>query len=730
VAYGQGISQLELGQIPAKLSAMKDNMLNDTDSKHGCTLLAVGLLMAQTFSVLAAIVPSDRLPAGGRWSNVGVPGGIPARTNIFVNVLTTGNSSYKCYTNGTDCSTAINNAIAACPSNQVVYLPAGNYTLSTQIRPYNSYVTIRGDGPGKTILTGGSSGCISIGTAPWITEWPMAVSVTNGYTKGSTNVSVSGTGGLSVGGLMWIEQDNDSAVFGYGCGGTGSPTSNSSGRLRDNNRVLGQIVLITAINGNSVTFTPPLNFDFLASHNPQAAGFSSVGPKYFGVEDLTVNGSSGGMGVWWMGSYAGWMKNVDVKGFGTWGVDVQMSLNMEIRHCYIHEPADYNWSRGYAYQFDSANNVLTEDNIVWHCQDGMILQGACSGNVFGYNFIYQGYNVYNGINIMLPSYSGNHTPFPTTTLYEGNFGSSIKMDFYYGPSRWATLLRNYLTGTDPDVTQNRYCIAFDSRQWSNSVVGNILGSIGTNATFFAALPGVSISYTNTTALSWSYNMQDGGGPNFIYRMGYPYIGNNSYAGTGNPPTTNQLDYLDLSVWTNTLVHGNYDWSSKTVKWNATIADTNIPNSYYLSGKPSWFGNLPWPPYDPTNSTAASMTNIPAGYRFVFGVDPPSGGPDTNAPIISSISAGPLTTNSATITWTTSEPATSIVDDGATTAYGTSVTNGSLVVLHSLTIAGLSSGCTNHFRVRSADGSGNLATSSDGTFTTPPAPPTGLRVISP
>jgi hypothetical protein len=126
-----------------------------------------------------------------------------------------------------------------------------------------------------------------------------------------------------------------------------------------------------------------------------------------------------------------------------------------------------------------------------------------------------------------------------------------------------------------------------------------------------------------------------------------------------------------------------------------------------------------------------VTNIPAGYRFVFGIDPPSGGPDTNAPVISLVSVSLLTNTSATITWTTSEPATSIVKDGATIAYGTSATNSSLVLLHSLTITGLSPGSTNHFQVLSADGSGNLATGLDGTFTMPPPPPpTGLRVISP
>ena len=96
--------------------------------------------------------------------------------------------------------------------------------------------------------------------------------------------------------------------------------------------------------------------------------------------------------------------------------------------------------------------------------------------------------------------------------------------------------------------------------------------------------------------------------------------------------------------------------------------------------------------------------------------PPPPVPDTTPPSISNIQALDITTSTARITWTTNESATSIVDYGLTVSYGTTVT-GSSGLSHSVTLSGLTQGTLYHFRVRSADGSGNAAQSGDNTFTT-------------
>lgn len=100
-------------------------------------------------------------------------------------------------------------------------------------------------------------------------------------------------------------------------------------------------------------------------------------------------------------------------------------------------------------------------------------------------------------------------------------------------------------------------------------------------------------------------------------------------------------------------------------------------------------------------------------------------PDTTPPTISAVQATGVTHAGATITWTTNEPADSLVEYGTSTSYGsTSTLDPSLVTSHSQSISGLAASTTYNFRVKSKDASGNLATSTNGTFVTAAAPPPG------
>lgn len=565
---------------------------------------------------------------------MGVPGGIPNRTTIFVNVATTTLSKYKCFGDGaTDNLTAIQNAINDCPSGQVVYVPAGTYRVSGQIRIYyTGNWTLRGEGPGKTIFTGGSGALFVIGKVPWLSEWPATTAITGGATNGSTRITVASTANLQNGKLMFLEQDNDgTAVFGFGSGGNGSPTYNLDDRMHNNAAVFNHRVMVTNISGNTVGFMPPLPFDFTPSLNPRAVGFGSiVGPQYVGLEDFSCVGSSAGLGIWFQGTFGSWLKNVELSGWGTFGFKFDYVACMSIVDCYIHDPASYNWSRGYPFQFDMANNCLVQNNVFYKYQDGLMMQGGSSANVMAYNLFFRAYNGYLGTEILLASLYGNHTPYPQFNLWEGNYGNAAQLDYYFGPSRTATFLRNYITGADPEITTARVVMKLDSHQWSNNVVGNILGSSGTSPALYAALPKETFIWKQKTPVTWTY---DSGTANFpysqstIFRLGYPYSGNNSSGGSASPPSTNQLNYIDLTVKANTLIHGNWDAAGNAVRWDTNISDHVIPNSYYLSAKPAWFGNLNWPPYDSSNGgvmTLMNLTNLPAGYRFVYGVSPTSG----------------------------------------------------------------------------------------------------------
>ena len=100
-------------------------------------------------------------------------------------------------------------------------------------------------------------------------------------------------------------------------------------------------------------------------------------------------------------------------------------------------------------------------------------------------------------------------------------------------------------------------------------------------------------------------------------------------------------------------------------------------------------------------------------------DCPSG-PDTTPPVISNIVSSGVTANSATINWSTDEVSDSQVEYGLTTAYGQSFPvppNPALVTSHSVSLTGLTANTTYHYRVKSKDAAGNLATGQDFMLTT-------------
>lgn len=92
--------------------------------------------------------------------------------------------------------------------------------------------------------------------------------------------------------------------------------------------------------------------------------------------------------------------------------------------------------------------------------------------------------------------------------------------------------------------------------------------------------------------------------------------------------------------------------------------------------------------------------------------------DTIPPSITNISAQDISGTTATITWITDEPATSSVEFGEPTDYGSSTPlDENPLLAHSVSLSGLEPDTTYRYRVRPQDSSNNEAVSDDYTFTT-------------
>ena len=130
----------------------------------------------------------------------------------------------------------------------------------------------------------------------------------------------------------------------------------------------------------------------------------------------------------------------------------------------------------------------------------------------------------------------------------------------------------------------------------------------------------------------------------------------------------------------------------------------------------------------TINTPASANIAPENYYMLFIVNSdgvPSvakivklGLPDTTAPTISGVTSTNISSNAATITWTTNEAADSQIMFGTNPSYGQQTTlDTTLSLNHSQVLSGLSPNTTYYYQVISRDGSGNSAISSGGQFTT-------------
>jgi len=114
------------------------------------------------------------------------------------------------------------------------------------------------------------------------------------------------------------------------------------------------------------------------------------------------------------------------------------------------------------------------------------------------------------------------------------------------------------------------------------------------------------------------------------------------------------------------------------------------------------------------SIAHTATLDSAGLAAEFGrIDCQSTAP----PVISNIAVTDISGQSATISWTTDQPATSRLDFGETIAYGNIVADTELVSEHNVLLTGLLAGATYHFTITAANAAGAAATSADQTFST-------------
>jgi hypothetical protein len=617
---------------------------------HTLPALVVLVLTASDASAQTLIDNSRRID----WSQAGVRGGIPDRTAICA-TLSPGATAAQ-----------INAAIGAC-TNGVVQLNAGTYTLSAGITfGGRSHVTLRGAGSDRTILrfTGSDSCgglraniCVHGSSTVWSGNVPAAnvAGWTAGYAKGSTQLTLSTTAGLTPGTILILDQLQDTADTGGIVISDAPGFTIEGGAPGRAGRPQQQYVEVTAVNGTQVTISPGVYMpNWRASQAPQAWRWGTLAATAVmnGVEDLTLDhaGSNETTGIGFSNAYNCWVKGVKSLSANRNHVWLNQTARVEVRDSYFHGTKNAA-SQSYGIEFFTTADDLIINNIFHHVT-APIMMGSSAGSVVAFNYLIDMY--YSIATWMMAGLQGSHDAGTGMNLFEGNVANAFLMDLYHGTGSLPTLFRNRLAGSEPGKTQgNTNVVNIWAFNRHVNVVGNVLGTSG---------------YHTVYETSRAAGASSGNPDRSIYVLGFSGIGEQLSAG---------IPY-DSRIMSTMLRWGNYDYATRQTRWNAAeipagnpVPSTEtLPPSLFLSSRPGWWGSTPWPAIGPDvtggSDPAGHAHRIPAqtcyettpkGGNGVLAFDPsacyPEGPEDTTPPAVSISAPATGTTVGGTITITAS-----------------------------------------------------------------------------
>src|ERR1700730_956724 len=407
--------------------------------------------------------------------------------------------------------------------------------------------------------------------------------------KGATSITVANAQGFGRGTLAVIDElsDPDYVQWSASLSPPGDPSRGWFSRM---DRPVGQMVEIASVSGNTITLTSPLHIAFRTARSAQLSLWDQPAVREAGLEDLRVYGGGNDNIVLALTAYS-WVKNVESEQSTGSSIGINASYRSVVRDSYFHHsPELYPGGGAYGLSFalSSADN-LVENNIFWHFNKVMVMRASGGGNVIAYNYFEDGFIGSTPLNYtqwMEVGMNASHMTCPHYELFEGNEAFNIDADNTWGNSVYITFFRNHATGkrrSFPDV-DNRRAIGLMAGSWWYTFVGNVLG-------YPAMSPAPFSSFRYESRFPWDSQ------PVPMWQLGY------------DPEDWKKP--ADPRVLSTVIREGNYDYATNQVHWSD--APRGLPDSLYLSSKPAFFGDAPWPWVDP--AAATKLYALPARVRF-------------------------------------------------------------------------------------------------------------------
>jgi hypothetical protein len=223
-----------------------------------------------------------------------------------------------------------------------------------------------------------------------------------------------------------------------------------------------------------------------------------------------------------------------------------------------------------------------------------------------------------------------------------------------------------------------------------------------SVTLTALAPGTTY---NCAALSTGAGSQTSKSPNFTFTT----------VGATGPPSISDVTATDITVNAVTIKWITNQPSASQVEFGATTAHGSLSA---FNASPVTSHSLTLPGLTPGKSYNYAALSVNAAGQVGKSANATFTTPGA-PPVLKDVIAGSITATTATITWTTDQPAASQVAYGMTSRYGfLSAYNTTLVTAHAVTLSGLKPGTSYHCAASSTNSAGMQNSSADIQFTTP------------
>lgn len=473
----------------------------------------------------------------------------------------------------TDNTAAITAAILACPNGQAIFFPSGTYKINSHLQIDSpKSIVLRGTGT-NSILNFAST--VDFEAFRFSGSGSTTANANSGYTRNSHSIVLASAAGFTAGNYCIISQDNDPAWM-------EGNIPNASGRYQS------QMFRLTSVVGNTINFDRPLYYSYNPAMNVTVRKIDPI--TGCGLENLKLNttGTSLDAVIQFFYAVNCWMVDVESEmamNVSATHVAISSSYKNEIRRCYMHHGM-VTGSTPYGTSLDerSCDNLI-EDSIYYYLRHGIVIQNGANGNVAGYNFTARMFDVnYPATDFLMPSIEC-HGGEPNWNLIEGNIGTELMADNFWGSSHYNTFFRNwswrYSQGETKTVTIALYAFRVDAMNLFENIVAN-----------WTSIPGQTLGGINSS----------------IWMFGDSNLTLDPTTPPGDPRVTFTM-----------VLHGNFDFVTQAIQWDPAIADHSPIASYYRTSKPSFMTGFNWPPIGPGVPTTGITTNnilIPAQARFL------------------------------------------------------------------------------------------------------------------